>query len=193
MHYRHDPIITNLVVYSDRDDVLFAELSSVPSSYRAERLRNLATIGIIVSPLLGATAPDGIDESRLEQLLQCQRDSASDTTSPSQLTLKLTINGYNYPELYRDILAMPPGSVSARVKMLATAGAVLTRITRTLQLTGDSVEVAAPSVRAGASEGTVEEDGATQTLDEERPVEAKGEKNDAETRKRPSAIGTVKM
>ncbi|MGP9579924.1 hypothetical protein ACT3RX_18175 [Halomonas sp. AOP42-E1-40] len=128
------PLVINIMLYRRRDGDLYRELMSVPNKYRAERLRNLANLCCLMREMGGIA----VDSERLHSLAERHyssivsddvEDSDGDETE-SSMPLKLTVNFYNYPELYRDLAAIPNGNVSSRVKALASAGALLNDISR---------------------------------------------------------------
>lgn len=149
MQYFSEPLVINLVVYKNRDDWLYREMQAVPSKYRAERVRNLATLACLLRPLLGGLSADAAVGAMLREAAGGAGDPIAAEQGEESLPLKLTINQFNYPELYRELVGIPAGSVSSRVKVLSAAGAVLTRLSRVLPAS-ESEGATAPQHAAGA-------------------------------------------
>lgn len=128
------PLIINIMLYRRRDGDLYKEIMSVPNKFRAERLRNLANLCCLLREMGGIA----VDSDRLHSLAEqyyanTAKQAVEETGSKdveSSIPLKLTVNFYNYPELYRDLAAIPSGNLSGRIKSLASAGSLLNDISR---------------------------------------------------------------
>lgn len=196
-HQQTQPLVINIMLYRRRDGDLYRELMSVPNKFRAERLRNLANLCCLMREMGGVA----VDSDRLHSLAeqhyantvkQTMEDDSDDMES--SMPLKLTVNFYNYPELYRDLAAIPNGNLSSRVKSLASAGALLNDISR----------LARNTIREGQSTGPVQDQRQHTAVDssamaaEEGDDEAGREKADvagekSSPPKKNSAIGKIRM
>nr|WP_298058914.1 hypothetical protein [uncultured Halomonas sp.] len=121
------PFIFNLVIYPDRDASLYQDMCNMPSKYRAERLRKLASLALVLPPMVGA-----LDVRMLGSVAPDDSDHNQGGGGSDNIDVKVTINSYTHHELFNDIAAMPKGHVSQRIKLLAEAGLIYQRLSGAL-------------------------------------------------------------
>lgn len=115
------PFIFNLVIYPDRDAALYDDVCRMPSKHRAERIRKLASLALVLPPLVGA-----LDIRVPLPSTEGKEDPGADTSG--NIDVKVTINSYTHHELYNDVAAIPKGHLSQRIKLLAEAGLIYQRL-----------------------------------------------------------------
>lgn len=210
MQNLHEPLIINLVVYKHRDDWLYRELLAVPPKYRSERLRNLAGLACLVPSLLALDGAASALSISSDALAHPDAEPTASAQDEASMPIKLTVNAFNYPELYRDLSAMPAGSISARIKVLAAGGAVLSRLVRLSDTTASRSpaqppvqqppvqEAPTPAAQAPAQQPPVQDaptppaQEAVQQPPAQAPVDTGG--GEGQTReKRQSAISKVRL
>ncbi|WP_075881875.1 hypothetical protein [Vreelandella massiliensis] len=169
----YHPLIVNIMVYRRRDRALYRELTSVPNKYRSERLRNLANQCCLLREMGGlsidAATLNGLASRYAHEIDDVEEAEVGDEGQGKDVSMpiKLTVNVYNYPELYRDLMAVPNGSISSRIKQLASAGALLDRLSRLVQREGREPRMATQAP-------LTEPDTSPEPLNQQRRPEAQG-------------------
>lgn len=108
----------------DEGSVFDHEIRGIRPKERAERIRTLATLAIIVRPISNILANADTSSIKITTELSSgnRLHTASDT---SKFSVNVSLSYFSHPELYEDIINTPSGHVTARLRALAESGLLI--------------------------------------------------------------------
>lgn len=108
----------------DEGSVFDHEIRNIRPKERAERIRTLATLAIIVRPISNILANADTSSVNITTDVSSgnRLQAVSDT---SKFSVNVSLSYFSHPELYEDIINTPSGHVTARLRALAESGLLI--------------------------------------------------------------------